>query len=186
MTYGTIFPSRQMIASLSLVRMSVSSLGRPPARLRFPFSRPHSGRERGCGEESPAASWDYWAGLIAALMAPYSRCALSLAVPAEAGSSSGPSARITAAKPDSSRDRSPPSGATDGVPMKPGAVGRMRDAEPTGVLQQSHVHLREKVIAHSNKLINADYLLEQQRGEHALGGGQFPPPRSLVPVLCNH
>lgn len=175
-----------MIASLSLVRMSVSSLGRPPARLRFPFSRLHSGRERGCREESPAASWDYRAGLIAALMAPYSRCVLSLAVPAEAGSSSGPSARITGAKPDSSRNRSPPSGATDGVPMKPGAVGRMRDAEPAGVLRQSHVHHREKVIAHSNKLINGDHLLEQKRGEHVLGGGQFPPPRALVHVLCNH
>lgn len=35
MTYGTIFRSRHMIASLSFVRMSVSSLGRPAARLRF-------------------------------------------------------------------------------------------------------------------------------------------------------
>lgn len=69
--------------------------------------------------------------------------------------------------------------------MKASAVGRMRDAGPAAVLRQSHVHRREKVIAHTHKLINNDCLLAQEREEHALGGGQFPPPRSLVPVLCN-
>lgn len=108
------------------------------------------------------------------------------AIPAEAGSSADPSARITGAKADSRRNRSPPSGATDGVPMKPGAVGGMRDAKPAGVLRQSHVYCREKAIAHTNKLINGDCLSEQKNSAHALGGGQFPPLRSLVPVLCNH
>lgn len=80
-------PSRQMIASLSLARMNVASSARlrPPP----PFLA-----------ASSAASRNYRVGLTATLMAAYSRRLLSLAVPEEAASFSGPSARIMGAKPE--------------------------------------------------------------------------------------
>lgn len=100
-----------------------------------PFSRLHCV----CRDESSAASWDDWAGLMAPLMAQYSRGLLSLAVPGEVSSHLLVS---PAAKPDTRPNCSPPPGAMDGVPTKAG----MRN-----VLRQPRVQSWEKVIAHKSK-----------------------------------
>lgn len=152
MTYGTIFPSRQMIASLSLARMNVSSSS--CSGLRSPFS-PTAPRRLQTQRRLPLLV-DYRVRLIAPLMAPYSRCLLSSAVPAEAASHLlGPPAPGNVLRLQEPRTA---------CQRRPGAVGRMRDAER--VLRQSHAHSWEKVIAHTSKWTDGNCLLEQKRGEH--------------------
>lgn len=94
MTYGTHLLSLLMIASLSLTRMNIFHNLRRLVVNFPPFLPPvQSSQERSRAVSSPSLLLNR---LIASLMALYSRCVLSLAIPMEGCSFLGPSAKLNA------------------------------------------------------------------------------------------